>query len=57
MHYMNKNYVLKPIYNNENECTNDTLSPIFGESDRVRDFLNFLYCGASRRRYMSGVAE
>ena len=23
---MTKNYVLKPIYNDENECTNDTLS-------------------------------
>ena len=26
MHYMTKNYVLKPIYNDENECINDTLS-------------------------------
>ena len=23
---MTKNYVLKPIYNDENECVNDTLS-------------------------------
>ena len=28
MHYINKNYVLKPIYNDENECINDTLSII-----------------------------
>ena len=26
MHYMTKNYVIKPIYNDENECINDTLS-------------------------------
>ena len=26
MHYINKNYVLNPIYNDENECINDTLS-------------------------------
>ena len=26
VHYMTKNYVLKPIYNDENECINDTLS-------------------------------
>ena len=26
VHYMTKNYVLKPIYNNKNECINDTLS-------------------------------
>ena len=26
MHYINNNDVLKPIYNNENECINDTLS-------------------------------
>ena len=26
MHYTTKNYVLKPIYNDENECINDTLS-------------------------------
>ena len=26
VHYINKNYVLKPIYNDENECINDTLS-------------------------------
>ena len=25
-HYIGKNYVLKSIYNNENECINDTLS-------------------------------
>ena len=25
MHYINKNYVLKPIYNDENKCINDTL--------------------------------
>ena len=24
---MTKNYVLKPIYNDENECVHDTLSP------------------------------
>ena len=28
VHYINKNYVLKPIYNDENECINDTLSNI-----------------------------
>ena len=36
VHYINKNYVLKPIYNDKNECTNDTLSvsnvDIFKES-------------------------
>ena len=26
VHYMTKNYVVKPIYNYENECINDTLS-------------------------------
>ena len=26
VHYINKNHVLKPIYNDENECINDTLS-------------------------------
>ena len=26
VNYINKNYVLKPIYNDENECINDTLS-------------------------------
>ena len=26
MYYINKNYVLNPIYNDENECINDTLS-------------------------------
>ena len=26
VHYITKNYVLKPIYNDENECINDTLS-------------------------------
>ena len=26
VHYINKNYVLKPNYNDENECINDTLS-------------------------------
>ena len=26
MNYINKNYVLQPIYNNENYCINDTLS-------------------------------
>ena len=26
MYYINTNYVLKPIYNDENECINDTLS-------------------------------
>ena len=26
MHYINKNYVLKLIYNDENECINDVLS-------------------------------
>ena len=26
MHFMTKNYVLKPIYNDKNECINDTLS-------------------------------
>ena len=26
VHYMTKNYVLKPTYNDENECFNDTLS-------------------------------
>ena len=25
-HYINKNYVLKPIYNDVNECINDKLS-------------------------------
>ena len=32
VHYINKNYVLKPIYNDENECINDTLS-----GSRVKD--------------------
>ena len=26
VYYITKNYMLKPIYNDENECTNDTLS-------------------------------
>ena len=26
VHYINKNYVFKPLYNVENECINDTLS-------------------------------
>ena len=26
MHYIDKNYVLQPIYNDENECINDTFS-------------------------------
>ena len=26
VHYITKNYVLKPVYNDENECINDTLS-------------------------------
>ena len=26
VHYITKNYVLKPIYNDENECINDMLS-------------------------------
>ena len=26
VHYINKNYVLKPIYNDKNEFINDTLS-------------------------------
>ena len=26
MHYINKNYVWKPIYNDENKCINDMLS-------------------------------
>ena len=26
MYYINKNYVLKSIYNDKNECINDTLS-------------------------------
>ena len=30
---MTKNYVLKPIYNDENECINDTLSVLFGGMD------------------------
>ena len=33
VHYMTKNYVLKPIYSDENECINDTLSLILIESD------------------------
>ena len=28
VHYINKNYVLTHIYNDENECINDTLSAI-----------------------------
>ena len=28
VHYINKNYVLKPINNDEKECINDTLSPL-----------------------------
>ena len=28
VHYINKNYVLQPIYNDENECINDTLSRV-----------------------------
>ena len=31
--YINKNYVLKPIYNNENECINDMLSTNMDGSD------------------------
>ena len=27
---MTKNYVLKPIYNDENECVHDTLSVMYG---------------------------
>ena len=26
VHYINKNYLLQPTYNDENECINDTLS-------------------------------
>ena len=33
MHYITKNYVLKLIYNDENECINDTLSPINTNSE------------------------
>ena len=29
VHYINKNYVLKPIYNDENECINDMLREKF----------------------------
>ena len=32
MHYMTTNYELKPIYNDENECINDTLSQPFRDS-------------------------
>ena len=34
---MTKNYVLKPIYNDENECINDTLSLILkGSRTRLK---------------------
>ena len=33
VHYINNNYVLKPIYNDENECINDLLS----HDDRERE--------------------
>ena len=38
---MTKNYVLKPIYNDENECINDTLSGdhFVSASDRVLELL------------------
>ena len=26
VYYINKNYILQPIYNDENECINDLLS-------------------------------
>ena len=34
---MTKNYVLKPIYNDENECINDTLSMTEGEGSPDRE--------------------
>ena len=30
VHYINKSYVFKSIYNDENECINDTLSDTLG---------------------------
>ena len=35
VHYMTKNYVLKPIYNDENECINDTLSADMARDPRI----------------------
>ena len=47
MHYIEKNYVLKPIYNDENECINDTLSinfPNFLSKHRMqRNILNWIF--------------
>ena len=36
---MTKNYVLKPIYNYENECINDTLS-LYLETNPLKLFWN-----------------
>ena len=32
VYYIKNNYVLKPIYNDENKCINDTLSTFMGIS-------------------------
>ena len=44
MDYINNNYVLKPIYNDENECINDMLSILKGYNRGIIDapFLVFL---------------
>ena len=39
VHYINKNYVLKPIYNNENKCINDTLSKTPRQIHRIKNHL------------------
>ena len=39
MHYINKNYVLQPIYNDENECINDMLSITSWSLEEMRFYL------------------
>ena len=38
MYYINNNYVLQPIYNDENECINDTLSLLGSDLDKLSKF-------------------
>ena len=67
---MTKNYVLKTIYNDENECINDTLSRIHGqerpklrlnrtvtEVDRDRDRIQMWTEWCAKNRTVTGIAQ
>ena len=47
MYYINNNYVLKPIYNDEKECINDMLSFTHKKLERIQ---GKVFCGFSKHR-------